>query len=134
MQWLPGHSQWVMSLMQVTTPQVWRGHLFFSLAASFWSKIDLAMPTACALSNILITWASSFKVFLKMTLKLTLKDILFAYLYFCWIAPRKVFCFFYLEKFLVIILQIVLGFKWCFKNDNVRSFVSKFSSKKFPRF
>lgn len=34
-----------------------------------------------------------------MTLKLTFKDILFAYLYFYWIAPRKVFCYFYLVIF-----------------------------------
>lgn len=39
-------------LHAVTTPQVWYGHLF-SLVASFWSKIDLAMPTTWVLSNIL---------------------------------------------------------------------------------
>lgn len=38
-----------------------------------------------------------------MTLKLTLKDILFAYLYFYWIAPGKVFCF-------ILFVKIPSGF------------------------
>ena len=44
-----------------------------------------------SIKSSLVTWASSFKVFWKMTLTLTLKGILFVYVYFYWIAPHRVY-------------------------------------------
>lgn len=55
----------------------------------------------------LVTWASSFKVFLKMTLRLTLKGILSMCIFIELLLTKS--SIFYLEKFLVIILKIVLA-------------------------
>lgn len=90
--------QWLLGLFTLSDVLDAGYHYPGLIWAPFSAWLPLLIHNRCShaynmssIKSSLVTWASSFKVFWKMTLTLTLKGILFVYVYFYWIAPHRVY-------------------------------------------